>query len=64
MSNKLCFQCKWFVFKADIGMDYCIRPDGYMLLISIESGFVDTRDLPKNYELCGKEKKYWEAMSE
>ena len=61
MTDKRCDNCRWKVFKDSIGMDYCIRPKGYQLLTAIESGFVEARDLPKGYDLCGKDKKFWEA---
>ena len=46
-----------------MGMSYCMRPGGYQLLCMIENGFVDLRDLPKNYQLCGEDKKHWQAAA-
>lgn len=58
--QKPCSDCKWMVFKDSVGMDYCIRPDSYQLLTVIERGVVDERDLPKIYDLCGPDAKWFE----
>lgn len=60
LEGKQCLNCKWREYKDSIGMFYCMRPKGYQLLTYIENGFVDQRDLPKDYELCGEDKKHWE----